>query len=373
MKAVLCCLTLLVAVPASATLMEDSLCRMQAGPVPVEQMVKSEKLCRAFVRSLGELPGETMKEVEALLSPESMAALGAITAAWVGTQGVPVVGQVVDAALLVVGVAMAAAQTAAVKDSVWKYVKYATEATHEEGLNQAASHLARAVATVGVTVVTFILTKKVSNKLGPQPGPPAPPPTLLPEPVPVLVGGPVGSTAGAIPGALSEAGVVPAVAMAGVRSGGGRTPPKAPAPKKVDAKSFKQWLDKAERRPAREQPEAYAYQKKHAGPDEILVSGGGEQVWADGARTDTARLVEAKHVGQPDKSPFIAGSQCEDWLRLKIEKDVAGEFRRYAAVINDPSTPATFLEVIVNDARAVPYFEGLLRRFGIPGEVVVRP
>ena len=96
-------------------------------------------------------------------------------------------------------------------------------------------------------------------------------------------------------------------------------------------------------------------------------------MWADGARPEAARLLEVKHVGQPDKSPFIADSQCEEWLRLKIERDITGEFRRYAAVINDPSTPATSLEVIVNDARAVPYFEKLFRKFGIPGEVVVRP
>jgi len=31
------------------------------------------------------------------------------------------------------------------------------------------------------------------------------------------------------------------------------------------------------------------------------------------------------------------------------------------------------LEVIVNEIKAAPYFEALLRRFNIPGEVVVRP
>jgi hypothetical protein len=50
-----------------------------------------------------------------------------------------------------------------------------------------------------------------------------------------------------------------------------------------------------------------------------------------------------------------------------------GLLARYAAVIKDPDTPVMGLEVIVNDGRAVPFFEALLRQFGIPGEVVVRP
>ena len=49
------------------------------------------------------------------------------------------------------------------------------------------------------------------------------------------------------------------------------------------------------------------------------------------------------------------------------------EFRRYAAVVADPKTPAASLEVTVNDAQAKPYFEALLKQFSIPGKVVVKP
>jgi hypothetical protein len=39
----------------------------------------------------------------------------------------------------------------------------------------------------------------------------------------------------------------------------------------------------------------------------------------------------------------------------------------------DPATPVVGLEVIVNDARAVPFFEALLAEFRIPGRVVIKP
>jgi hypothetical protein len=371
LRTFLCCLGLLFAAPAFANSIEDGLCH--APPQPVESMERSEKLCRAFIRALGKLPGETMKEVEAMLSPESLALMGTMTAAWVGTQGVPVVGQAVDAALLVVGVAMAAAQTATVKDAVWNYVNLAIDAKNEEGLDKAATHLARAVAVVGVSVVTFILTKKVSGKLGKSQGPPEPPPNLFPEPVPVAAGVPVSSPARVKPGVVPGTGVAPALAASGGRSDGGRAPVASLKPKKVDLQAFKEWLAKAKRRPVPKRSDDYEYQQKHAGTEEFQVSGGNKQVWADGARLDSAKLVEVKHVGTPENSPFVPGSKCGDYVRSMVHEQVAEEFSRYAAVINDPRTPAVALEVVVNDSRAVPFFEAFLRQFEIPGEVVVRP
>jgi hypothetical protein len=39
--------------------------------------------------------------------------------------------------------------------------------------------------------------------------------------------------------------------------------------------------------------------------------------------------------------------------------------------LKDPATPAVGLEIILNDARAVSYFEVLMRELGIPGRIVV--
>lgn len=369
MRIILCCLGLLFAAPALANSVEDGLCH--APPQPVATMEKSEKLCRAFVRALGQLPGETMKEVQVMLSPESLALMGTMTTAWLGTQGIPVLGQAVDAALLTLGIVMAAAQTAAVKDSLWNYVRHATAASDEAGLDTAATHLARAVAIVGVSVVTFLLMKKMPGKVQKRPGPRESPSLPLPEPVPV--GSPAGSAAGVIPGVVPGTGVAPALAASGTRSASGRVPTERTKPKRVDLQAFKEWIGKTNRRPARENSEAYKYQRKHAGPEEMQVAGGGEEVWADGARLEKARLLEVKHVGDPERSPFIAGSKCGETARAMILDTLMDEFARYAAVIKDPDTPATGLEVIVNDGRAVPLFEALLKKFGIPGEVVVHP
>jgi len=52
------------------------------------------------------LPGAMTQEARVLLTPETLALMGTLTAAWVGSQGVPIVGQAVDAALLSLGVTL---------------------------------------------------------------------------------------------------------------------------------------------------------------------------------------------------------------------------------------------------------------------------
>jgi hypothetical protein len=49
------------------------------------------------------------------------------------------------------------------------------------------------------------------------------------------------------------------------------------------------------------------------------------------------------------------------------------EFKRYAAVINDPKTPVDELEVVTNEKAAVPFFQCLMQKHSIPGNVVVKP
>jgi hypothetical protein len=75
-----------------------------------------------------------------------------------------------------------------------------------------------------------------------------------------------------------------------------------------------------------------------------------------------------------------ATNPVENWvpdfppkIRTKVVNEVENEFRRYAAVINDPTTPVVELQVIVNIEEAVPFFEGLLLQFQVPGSVMVMP
>jgi len=88
----------------------------------IEQMASSEKFCLSFARALHELPRASAEEARALLSPESLALslalMVAMTGTWVGTQGIPVVRQAVDATLLTLGVILLTAQSAALADAL---------------------------------------------------------------------------------------------------------------------------------------------------------------------------------------------------------------------------------------------------------------
>jgi len=361
MKFLVLVVALVGAGPALGNSFEDAVCRSTT--TAVAQMEAPKKLCLSFVRALHKLPEATADEARAFLTPENVALMAVMTATWVGTQGVPIVGQAVDAALLALGVTLLAMQSAALVDSVWRYVNLATSARSHVELDKAADHLAGAISAAGLNVVAFILTKRTLGK--------GMPPSVKPSPRLATARGP--ATSWAVVDGAQPSVWAPAVAMAGLPPSphGGAEDDKPQ--KVVDQESFSQWIERSERRPVRGTQDAYEYQRVQAGPEEVLAKGGGEQIWADGQRRSSARLVETKYVDVPEKSPFIDGSKCHEKVRHRIQQEVAAEFKRYAAVIKDPSTPAVALEVVVNDARAVPFFESLLKRFNIPGEVIVRP
>jgi hypothetical protein len=294
------------------------------------------------------------------LTPENLAAMAAMTAVWVGTQGIPVVGQAVDAALLALGVTLLSVQAISLTDSLWSYVNLSLRARSQAELDAAATHLAQAVATAGINVVAFILTKKAIRGAGPPPAAAL----ATAEGVQFSV---------AVAGSTRTAMSAPVIASVGVLASSEHPLPGGNAPKEVDSQAFDAWAAQAERRPARQSADAYLYQREQAGTEELLLKGGGQQVWADGVRGRDATLLEAKYIDAPDKSPFIAGSKCHERIRTLVREEVSEEFRRYAAVIKDPRTPAVALEVITNDARAAPFFESLLKHHDIPGQVVVRP
>ena len=113
------------------------------------------------------------------------------------------------------------------------------------------------------------------------------------------------------------------------------------------------------------------FQVKYAGPVErFLRAASGEEIWADGVRAADCRILEAKYIKDPTKSPFVSSwKEVHELIRGKIRK----EFSNYAAIIRDPTSPAVALEVITNEPRAVAFFEALLQELGIPGRVVVLP
>lgn len=136
--------------------------------------------------------------------------------------------------------------------------------------------------------------------------------------------------------------------------------------------SIEEWVSSFPRKNTPTNTPKDLYEIRHTGPENIQVSGGGESIWADGIRPSDATLLETKYIGNPERSPFIAGSDAPDFIRDSVVAEVDDEFRRYAAVIHDAQTPVEALEVITNDSRAIPFFEDLLQKYGIPGRVVIK-
>jgi hypothetical protein len=365
MRLIALCLGLLLAAPAAANSIEDALC----GPAsaPVTGMAGSEKLCRASVRSFSELPAATHAELGVLLTPENLATMMTLSSVWLGTQGVPVVGEAVDLALGSLGVVLVTVQARDVTQALWTFANRALTARTHDDLKQAASSLAWAVSKVGVTVVAFVLTKKMASKAAMPRVPPNEPPLVTPD-------GLLAPGVGAAPASARP--VAPAVAASGVLSqgsGDSRSGENASAPKTVDSKAFAAWIDKAPKTPVRDNSPAAQYQLKYAGPEEVTVSGGGVEVRADGVRVSDAHLLEVKHVASPGSSPYVPGSSCPEPIRLRVREDLIQQLHRYAAIIRDPATPAVGLELITNDTRAAAFLEGLLADTGVQGTVVVRP
>jgi hypothetical protein len=359
------CLGLLFATPAAANSIEDELCGTLSASVV--HMPDGEKLCRASVRSFAQLPASTSAELSALLTPENLATMTAMTSVWLGTQGIPVVGEAVDVALLALGVVLVAVQAAEVSQALWTFANRALQARSEADLREASASLAWAVSKVGVNVVAFILLKKAASKAPRQPAPPGRGQLVTSEGVVV--------SDGVVPAQVLPA--APAAGASGVLAQAKGRPSssgKVSSSKKVvDPEAFAAWIAQARKYRVKDEPAEAAYQRTRAGPEEIELSGGGVTVLADGARTRDAHLLEAKYVKLPEKSPYILNSRCPDPIRENVRKELVDQFHRYGAIIGDPATPAVGLEIITNDARAAPFFEALLRETRTPGRVVVQP
>ncbi|MEM8677642.1 MAG: hypothetical protein AAGF83_27850 [Cyanobacteria bacterium P01_G01_bin.67] len=104
---------------------------------------------------------------------------------------------------------------------------------------------------------------------------------------------------------------------------------------------------------------------------QINDQGRAETFDIDGFRGRT--ILDTKYIGNPTRSPYINNSQAPQFLKDNVLRQERDQFRRTADIINNPSIPFTQLEVLVNDAQAVEYFESLLEEFNIPGQVRIVP
>lgn len=132
---------------------------------------------------------------------------------------------------------------------------------------------------------------------------------------------------------------------------------------------YKQWFNNLPKESARTNKPADIYQIIHAGDTEYKVSGGNEEFNADGITDKT--ILEAKFVGNPERSPYIEDSKYPRFLREETNLKIEDEFRRMGIILRDEDNPLTSVRVITNNERAVPYFEKLMRKYGVPGEIIV--
>ncbi|MFT5584778.1 MAG: RHS repeat-associated protein [Cognaticolwellia sp.] len=135
---------------------------------------------------------------------------------------------------------------------------------------------------------------------------------------------------------------------------------------------FEDYIDDLPSKPTPSNTPQDLYEIAQTGPDNYLISGGGERTWADGLDATQQAALEAKRLVNPGRSPFIPGSAAPPFIRTKITGQVADEIRRYGSVIVDDSNPIRQLIVRVSDSRAVPFFEDLMTKLRVPGRVEVR-
>jgi hypothetical protein len=121
-------------------------------------MSKADKLGEAMQRSLPHLPIEARSVVEGMLRPETLAVVCGTLVVWAGSHLFRV-GEIVDLALLAVGVA---ALGFAVFDGAGELYAFATTAMEASSLAQldnAGQHFARAVSLLGISAVQAVLLR----------------------------------------------------------------------------------------------------------------------------------------------------------------------------------------------------------------------
>lgn len=131
---------------------------------PFSQWTTEEKLEEAFRRTLPLLPGELREELASLLTPETIAVVAAVLVIW-GASHFIGVGEIVDVILLITGGVMLGVTALDVGKDLFAFGSKSTGTKTEADLDEAAEHLANAIAVGGVNVVMAVLLKRSPKAL----------------------------------------------------------------------------------------------------------------------------------------------------------------------------------------------------------------
>ncbi len=124
-----------------------------------------DKFAEVLHRTLDKLPGSMRHEFEALLRPTSLAIMAGILVIWAGSHAFGV-GEIVDVILLVGGVFYLGMAVFDVAGELGDFLVVTSTAEDENDLDEAASHLARAIAIIGVAAFIALLTKFIRGRGG---------------------------------------------------------------------------------------------------------------------------------------------------------------------------------------------------------------
>lgn len=141
----------------------------------------------------------------------------------------------------------------------------------------------------------------------------------------------------------------------------------------VSSDLIRQWAGQFESRAAigEEGVQWHDFQVENVGPQEVLVQGGGAEVWADGVNNEEGLLQEAKFASNPYNSPYVPGSGADAEVRDLVEARLDAQLQKYAAIVNDPYNPIRGLQMITNNEGTAQWLAQKMGQHGIPGYVDV--
>jgi len=147
--------------------------------VDVWEWSMQDKFVEVLRRTAPKVPGSMRKEFEALLSPTSLAFMGGALVLWAGSHAFAV-GEIVDVVLLAGGLFFLGLAVFDVARELGDFLVVTSTAADEKDLEEGASHLARAIAIMGVAAFIALLAKVAKSKGGGKgaaaEAPPKPPP-----------------------------------------------------------------------------------------------------------------------------------------------------------------------------------------------------
>lgn len=131
-----------------------------APPLPVPDSAW-ERVVLALERSLKYAPGALQERLRVLLSTQNLIVLAAILGAWLGAQFIPVVGELADLLLGVLGYMQLLGDAANIAGAV----KQAIEARTSEQLEDAARNLGQAYSDTLIDTLEMLLLSRVMETL----------------------------------------------------------------------------------------------------------------------------------------------------------------------------------------------------------------